>query len=384
MPMVRDARKKYSLPAVREFVAELKKISHATKIVLMQAHAIRCSDANMWDADTTCPNSLIRPHDYALDGGANRACYPKGSVAEIAWNGVSYGNYPRINTGPACQMYAIARGTFQMLGEGAHLLAPCGQTFETIRGSQAPDDACRAMVDAEYGEGASWPLPMPFAPNMSGAVRTYRHIVLHERGYPTRDPGDWDPHANLAGAYLNALVLFATMSGRSPIGAATPPQLRDRLATSEIDALQQAAAETVAYCGAACGLACHHFDQDATSSPHVHFDAAPWRHLDRLLCRQTPSQAATDTPAVLLAIMAVLALGALLLVGGCRVFVRIQRQPMVGRRPASEMDQQGQDKQGPSEEVEMTDEDSSSSREDTTVLAQRKTRQRDEAQTVKV
>jgi hypothetical protein len=66
-------------------------------------------------------------------------------------------------------------------------------------------------------------------------------------------------HPNIAGQYLNALVFFATLFGKSPVGAA-PPLITETgagdkpLSAAQIKSLQTAAAGVVEQCGKACGL----------------------------------------------------------------------------------------------------------------------------------
>ena len=74
-------------------------------------------------------------------------------------------------------------------------------------------------------------------------------------------PGAIDKHPNVAGQYLNALTFYATLTGKSPVGATAPLPTGSRasgdrpLSPAEMAALQTAALGAVKACGTDCGLA---------------------------------------------------------------------------------------------------------------------------------
>ena len=117
---------------------------------------------------------------------------------------------------------------------------------QVARGGGAPLEACLGKVDPQYaaGSGADYleilrrgggccgvdaadmiasgpPCTESGLALFRDKGRTYdSHYCADDAAAPKA--GHVDHHPSLAGMYLNALVMFATLFGRSPIGAAWP------------------------------------------------------------------------------------------------------------------------------------------------------------------
>jgi len=110
-----------------------------------------------------------------------------------------------------------------------------------------------ATIDAQYDQPCPLSLPLQVPGGMDEAIELY--IKWSDTVH--------DKHQSLAGCYLNALVLYTTIFGRSPMGAAPPnaswgPRwgMPDApLTDANLLTLQMAALGTVRQCGVACGQA---------------------------------------------------------------------------------------------------------------------------------
>merc|ERR1712107_605875 len=95
-------------------------------------------------------------------------------------------------------------------------------------------------------------------------------LPMHVRGgtdhdlllYIKTSETDFDKHQNTAGCYLNALTYYATIFGKSPLGAAAPNASwcqswglpEPNITSAQLATMQKAAAGVVQQCGRACGL----------------------------------------------------------------------------------------------------------------------------------
>ena len=153
--------------------------------------------------------------------------------------------------------YSVARGYISTMRSvrGVDRVAPCGLAWQVVRGSTQVPSACRDEIDAQYEEPLG--LDVPFAVPGGALPDLLLYRLIGPKHHTI------DKHPNVAGQYLNALTFFATLFGRSPLGAAAPlptgsSASGDRpLEPDELRALQTAAYGTVKACGAACGLGEH-------------------------------------------------------------------------------------------------------------------------------
>ena len=71
------------------------------------------------------------------------------------------------------QGYAIARGYYDQLSQGADMIAPCGLAWQVSRGVTGIPANCKAAIDEEYGPAN----PSPFVGNLT--------LPLKVAGLPT-------------------------------------------------------------------------------------------------------------------------------------------------------------------------------------------------------
>lgn len=146
--------------------------------------------------------------------------------------------------------YALARGCIAAKPLGVDLVAPCGLAWQVVRNSTGIPGDCKATIDAEYEQPVPLNLPLVVP---DGAAP---HIELYIKNSKT----NYDKHLSLAGCYLNALVFYAMLFGKSPVGAAAPNAswgpfwglLETSLAYDDLLALQKAAEGAVKGCGTTC------------------------------------------------------------------------------------------------------------------------------------
>jgi len=184
---------------------------------------------------------------------SNADCFELGTLAELTDPPCeSSSQYSDSVTDFECMGYSLARGYFSALEDGADLVAPCGLAWQVVRGSKSIPEACKASVGAEYESPLALDLPL----SVDGGAQ--ESLILN-LVYGSGAVGI-DKHPNVAGQYLNALVFYATLFGKSPVGAAAPsvpltPLAGDReLTAAEMLSLQKAAEGAVMQCGGACGL----------------------------------------------------------------------------------------------------------------------------------
>lgn len=229
LPTVKAARETYLHPAVKDFVGRKKD----AKIVMYITWAYHDGIGD------TCPSS------------DNRACFPLGKLSKLTEPPCqSSSQYADSVIDFECMGYSLARGYLSAMAEdGADMAAPCGLAWQIVRGSETIPKDCKALTDAEYDEPLGLDLPL----SVDGGAQP---SLMLNRVYTT----GIDKHPNVAGQYLNALTFYATLFGKSPVGAAPPsmpldPDAGDRdLTKAEILSLQKAAEAAVAQCGSVCGL----------------------------------------------------------------------------------------------------------------------------------
>jgi hypothetical protein len=228
---VQRAREQYLKAAVKDFVSKKRQ----AKIVLYMTWGYHSGLAN------SCPD------------GDGEQCFPRGSLASLTSPSCSESDeYHSTVSDFPCMGYAVARGYFDAKGAGADLVAPCGLAWQVVRAVESIPASCKAAVDRQYPEPAPLELPLYVANG------TDPDLLLYIRNSET----DFDKHQNTAGCYLNALVFYATIFGKSPLGAAAPDATwgnswglpEPDLTSTQLATLQRAAEGVVQQCGPACGF----------------------------------------------------------------------------------------------------------------------------------
>lgn len=230
LPTVKHARKQYLNPAIKDFVGRKKD----AKVVMYLTWAYHDGIGSQ------CPSS---------DTGD---CFPLGTLSKLTHPPCkSNSQYADSVADFECMGYSLARGYLSAMEEsGADMAAPCGLAWQIVRGSEAIPEACKALTDAEYDGPLGLDLPLSIDGGAQPSLMLNR--VYKKKGI--------DKHPNVAGQYLNALVFYSTLFGKSPVGAAPPsmpldPSAGDRELTAvEVLSLQKAAEAAVAQCGGVCGL----------------------------------------------------------------------------------------------------------------------------------
>merc|ERR1719401_1861558 len=170
--------------------------------------------------NTRCPRS-----------GGNSACFPEGGLERLSDCATSDA-WSKTSDTSSCQGYALARGYAEALGHGADILVPAGLGWEAARGSREVPSDCKALVDGEYSGPSvldSIALPLRLINDSNARWTGEAAHKLYRRRGPDYDASKYcsdgcrhDHHASPPGMYLNALIFFATLFRRSPIGAAWP------------------------------------------------------------------------------------------------------------------------------------------------------------------
>lgn len=233
MATVYEGRAKYMEPAVADFAAAKK----SAQLVLYLTWGYH--DGNAHEA---CPSS------------DNKDCFSLGTLADLTEPlCTTNSHYHNMTRSFECMGYSVARGylsTMAAVRPGVSMVAPCGLAWQIVRGSTEIPSDCKALTDALYPRPLRLDLPLR-APN-----GTLPGFML----YRTLNDTGIDKHPNVAGQYLNALVMYATLLRRSPVGAADPlptgsAAAGDKpLTPSEKAALQNAAESAVRGCGRECGI----------------------------------------------------------------------------------------------------------------------------------
>lgn len=228
LPTVKKAREQYLKAAVKDFISQKKQ----AKVVLYLTWGYESGSADR------CPSS------------DNADCFPLGTLADMTDCSSSEDYHNTVQDFP-CMGYSLARGYFDAKTAGADMVAPCGLAWQVVRGVESIPSTCKAAIDAEYSSPAPLALPLRVADGSDP------NLLLYIKDSET----EFDKHPSRAGCYLNALTFYATIFGKSPVGAAAPlpttawglPDVE--LTSSQLETLQRAAAGVVQQCGHACGLA---------------------------------------------------------------------------------------------------------------------------------
>eukprot|EP00908_Phaeocystis_cordata_P018031 Transcript_29405.p6 GENE.Transcript_29405~~Transcript_29405.p6 ORF type:complete len:182 (-),score=63.55 Transcript_29405:3172-3717(-) len=131
---------------------------------------------------------------------------------------------------------ALRRGYAEALRHGADVLVPAGLAQAAARGAPPIPADCRALIDAEYGGDAgplgelpgglsALPLAAPAGDARwrgAAAQRLFNHLGEDYKSPYCDDGCHNDHHPSVAAQYLNACVFYASLFGRSPVGAAYP------------------------------------------------------------------------------------------------------------------------------------------------------------------
>lgn len=234
IPAFQTTRDKYFYPAIENFAAHKK---HA-KLVLYLTMAYH--DGSSVDA-------------CHIHSGSDR-CWPLGDLGDTLHQECEKSHFnPMEMESFACMGYAVARGYLAAVEKtDADLVAPAGLAWQAAHGVREIPASCKAHIDAEYSE------PMHLSLVQDGLLP---NLALHAKAW-----GKVDIHPTRVGQYLNALTLFATLFGESPLGAAQPSCLANcfqddwtiatpgpvNLVHATLRKLQEIAEHVVSKCGEAC------------------------------------------------------------------------------------------------------------------------------------
>jgi hypothetical protein len=212
LPTVVKARAEYLRPAVEAIVAQKK----SAKVVMYMPHAAHDRP------QTRCPATPAQP-----TGNNSVNCFPLGTLEDLTnppCSTAAKGGWRAKVKDFDCMTYSLARGCLSTMSFGADMVAPCGLAWESVRSSGdmpwGPSRDCVEQIDLEYGSqhpsplnnAAELPLLEPSTPDLT-------HLVLSNRTGSGNHTGYID---TAVGEYLDALVLFATLFGTSPLGSAQP------------------------------------------------------------------------------------------------------------------------------------------------------------------
>eukprot|EP00755_Sulcionema_specki_P033645 Sspe_Gene.101216::Locus_75813_Transcript_1_1_Confidence_1.000_Length_1081::g.101216::m.101216 len=215
LPTVQKARAEYLGLAVDTFVQNKKR----GKVVMYLTWGYHNGNT------ASCPSS------------DNTECFPKGSLASLTSPPCSTSSHwhDTVDSFP-CMGYALVRGYLDMFRHGVDMVAPCGVSWQVVRGVQAIPTSCKHDIDQQYNYSLPTDLPYPTTGEL-------KDLML----YRTLPGGVIDKHPNVAGQYLNALTFYATLFGESPEGAAAPlPTAKDPpLTPQQLSGLQKAACDVV-------------------------------------------------------------------------------------------------------------------------------------------
>eukprot|EP00930_Biecheleria_cincta_P096367 TRINITY_DN88228_c0_g1_i1.p1 TRINITY_DN88228_c0_g1~~TRINITY_DN88228_c0_g1_i1.p1 ORF type:complete len:426 (-),score=54.94 TRINITY_DN88228_c0_g1_i1:4-1227(-) len=235
-------RDKYFYPAIREVIAQKKR----AKVVLYMTWAYADGLQNACLPEASFKTKLL-------------GCWPLGDLHESLQAECLRDNQSTTVASFPCMGYALARGYTSALSlTEADLVSPAGLAWQVVKGIKSIPSDCKAAIDQQF-PGVT--MDMAFPP------------ILNVTDFPPLDLNIWDltlwdKHASIVGQYLNALTMYATLFGESPVGAAPPVcselcfltnythtgpgPLTPPLADATVLKLQHAAAGVVEWCGADC------------------------------------------------------------------------------------------------------------------------------------
>mmetsp|Transcript_51489 Transcript_51489/g.165379 ORF Transcript_51489/g.165379 Transcript_51489/m.165379 type:complete len:498 (-) Transcript_51489:156-1649(-) len=242
LPTIEAARRTMYYPAIREYAAAAKRLkAKARKRKTLIALYMTWS---YYDGGI--------PLNRGLTG-----CWPM-PMKHLAY--ISPGRYGPTVRDQACQAYSLASGAASGLRFGGDVLVPAGLAWQVARGSPAIPRGCRRAIDEEYGGYPQFgDLDLPLRARNESAVRWRGEDGMHlfrDKGpkYRSKYCVDCtiDHHASAAGMYLNALVFYATLFKRSPLGAGVPDGTAEvdgmvvpKVSREDAEALQQIAHDVV-------------------------------------------------------------------------------------------------------------------------------------------
>jgi hypothetical protein len=209
LPTIKAAREKMTYPAVETIAS---RVSTTTAKVMMY---------DTWGyingTTTDCPTS----------GPAE--CFPIGTNADLTGDCATSHRWRGEVDSFDCMTYALARAYMGAFDHGAVAVAPCGMAWEVARNTSGPAAACRAAVDAEYASpfGITLPLQIKGQTKATDGIQLYRY-------------NGKDKHPSPAGQYLNALVFFAMVYDKTPIGDRSYVKIKG-LSAADALGLQQVA-----------------------------------------------------------------------------------------------------------------------------------------------
>ena len=288
LPAVQAARDILFLPTVAEFASVVKRQGTqerrrrrarppvlASYMTWAYYNGSRCTAPGCADNFTDSHGNLgpaAGKMGMAECPGGNRAgCFPEGLDLDTLsrCNETEAGRAFKLKMGRwPCQSYALARGYAAALAHGADVLVPAGLAQAAARGAPPIPADCKAAIDGEYdgeygdGDGplgallSELPLRAADADARwrgARAQRLFNHLGSNYTSAFCDDGCHIDHHPSILAQYLNACVFYATLFGRSPVGAAYPDgdtvvdgmKLPAILDAEDAEALQRIAARIV-------------------------------------------------------------------------------------------------------------------------------------------
>jgi len=242
LPTIEAARRTMYYPALREYAAVAKRLNGRSRkrkplIALYMSWSYYNGGLQL--------------------GKGKTGCWPT-RQSRLAY--ISRGSYRQKMQNSACQGYSLASAAASGLRFGGDVLVPAGLAWQVARGSPAIPRGCRRAIDEEYGGYPQFgDLDLPLRARNESAVRWRGEDGMHlfrDKGpkYRSKYCVDCtiDHHASAAGMYLNALVFYATLFKRSPLGVAVPDGVTvvdglvlPKVSLEDAEALQQIAHDVV-------------------------------------------------------------------------------------------------------------------------------------------
>lgn len=235
-------REKYFYPAIREVVGAKKQAKVVLYMTWGYAHGVQ---------------SACQIHEASFEKKLE-GCWPTGDLAMSLEAECQHDSNSDTLASFPCMSYALAHAHTSALSlTGADLVSPAGLAWLVVKGVNSIPSDCKAAIDKQFPDAMGMALPP----------------VLNVTDFPPLDLNIWDldgwnKHASIVGQYLNALTMYATIFGESPVGAAPPVcsklcfltnfthmgpgPLTPPLDNTTVLKLQEAAAGVVDYCGDDC------------------------------------------------------------------------------------------------------------------------------------
>lgn len=219
LPFVHAARHRMMLPAVRDVAAAYKRQGARVP----RRHPPRVAAYMTWayynGSMAQCPGMM------------RAGCFPFGTLDDLSRCATSDLLYRKTSTVP-CQAYALARAYAETLEHGADVLVPAGLALLAARGAPRIPGKCKGLIDEEYPYSdplrkLRLPLSAADPADARWATPEAAKALFNDLGpgYNStfcNDGCHLDHHPSVLAQYLNALVFFATLFKKSPLGAAAP------------------------------------------------------------------------------------------------------------------------------------------------------------------